>query len=147
LARHSTWLLPFPTPRYFTVSLNFIPLRWLLPLELLEQTPVDPEEDSQARPGARARRGISTTRAAGLRPIPVSRPAGKNLAEARLAGNNGRLRGWAYRIRTAESAPALTDWICAATSAMVGSYNINARSVAEFAAAKKRPRPGGGRAD
>jgi hypothetical protein len=26
----------------------------VLPLELLEQTPVDPEEDSQARPGARA---------------------------------------------------------------------------------------------
>jgi hypothetical protein len=34
---------------------------------------------------------------------------GKYLAEARLAGNDGRLRGWAYRTRTGESVGELSD--------------------------------------
>jgi len=36
----------------------------------------------------------------------------RNLAEARLAGNDGRLRGWACKIRTGESGLEPTDWIC-----------------------------------
>jgi hypothetical protein len=43
------------------------------------------------------------------------------LAEATLAGNDGRLRGWAYRTRTGVSVLALSDWNCAITSREVGA--------------------------
>jgi hypothetical protein len=75
---------------------------------------------------ASKRRVPAATIAAALRLRILSLPIGdgKNLAEARLAGNDGRLRGWAYRIRTGESACELSDWICVTIRPEVGAIAV-----------------------
>jgi hypothetical protein len=72
---------------------------------------------------ASKRRVPAATIAAALRLRILSLPIGdgKNLAEARLAGNDGRLRGWACRTRIGESVRELSDWKYVTTSPGVGA--------------------------